>query len=178
MITVDDFAIDAVTKFTPSYKAKATAHPIERGSITTDHVIDEPDTFVMECIVSDAPSGSMVAIRAREDGVPSANAFRKFENLKNTKKLVTVVTPVRVYGNCVLLEFTPTFDAATGAALKFSLSFQVLNVVDNERAFVQVAAPSGAGQDNRGNKRGKKPPDVPADSKADQNSSLLWKLTH
>lgn len=178
MITVDDFAIDAVTKFTPSFKAKATTQPIEKGANTTDHVIDEPDTVSMECVVSDNPIGEMVAIRAREPGVPSERAFFKFKTLKESKKIITVVTDHHVYTDMVLLEFTPNFDKDTGESLRFTLMFQNLNIVQNDRQFVPVSTPIASNKDNRGNKQGKKPPDNAADGKADRNSSVLWKLTH
>lgn len=178
MITVDGFAIDVATKITPAYKAKATTHPIEKGAAASDHLIDEPDGLMIECIVSDTPSGEMVNIRANEAGVPSQNAEAKFLALKKEKKIITVVTKRRTYVDMVLLEYTPTEDKDTGEALRFTLQFQLLTLVQNDRQFVKVASPGAANKDNRGNKIAKKPPDAPADKKADRNSSVLWKLTH
>lgn len=174
MITVDNFAIDVALKITPTFKGKASTHPLETGVAIGDTVIQEPDGLTMECIVSNTPSGEMVAIREREVGIPSENAFYRLLALKQTPKLITVITDHRTYSNMVLLEFTPTFDKDTGDALKFTLVFQAMNITTNDRVFVPIAA----SKDSRGNKPAKKPPDKPADAKADRNSSVLWKLTH
>ncbi len=176
MILVDGFAIDVATKIAPTFTAKATSHPIERGSNASDHLIDDPNGLSMDCIVSDSPSGEMVSIRAAEPGVPSANAMAKMLTLKREKKIITVSTKHRTYKDMVLLAFTPTFDRDTGEALRFTLVFQLMTLVQNDRQFVKVATPGARKLDARGNKAAKKPPEAPADAKADRNSSVLWKI--
>lgn len=178
MILIDGYPIDIAVTEAHVQKSRPTSHPIERSSNTSDHIIDEPDTFTLECLVTNSPIGQIENLRFLEDGKPSDNVYAKLQAIRDGKKVHTVTTALKVYLDVVLTDLSIPINSKTGDAIRFTASWQKFTFVDNERVFIQVASPSGSKNNNRGNKASKKPPDAPADAAADENSSTLWKLTH
>lgn len=161
MIKVGKIVLDMATTIRPTFKSRATSHPIERSSPAADHVIDEPTMLSLDCVVSNHPVGEMVAIRESEGGVPSIAVLSALLALRAAKTPVAVVTASRAYFDMVLLEVTPAFDSRTHASLRVSLMLQALNLVSNDRVFVQPAIPLAGKRTIRGHKAGKTPPDKP-----------------
>lgn len=174
-VSIDGFLIDATVRQTHGKTARVTSHPVELGSPGSDHIIRDPDTLTLDCVVSNTPIGDIARTRANEEGSPAKNAYAKMASIFG--KLVTVVTDKETYTSMALVSLSDPVDSRTGDACRFTVSFQKVTFVSNERKYVKYSTPVVAKKDNRGFKGTTSPPAKPAAKKDDENSSILWKLS-
>lgn len=142
MIFIDDFAIDAAIRISPSYTAQATSHPLESGAVMSDHIIEMPDTLTISGIVSDTPLGRVLLFRQNTSD-PSGDAYDFLVDLHKEKRLVAVrAEGYPDFESMGLIRLTPSSDSRSGESLVFSATFQKMDIVDINKedtiAFVKL----------------------------------------
>lgn len=165
-IRIGPYVIDASVSESHEFSSEVTQYPVEQGGAVTDNIRPKPIVVTIEGIVSDTPIGGVAALRhvgARGDGktTPSSEALAALEAIRLARDPVTITTTLRTFDNMVMTSLSVPRDAATGAALRFSATFQQIIVVTNSRSTVRVtpvraqpkrtATPSAASKKDKGN---------------------------
>lgn len=156
MVLVDGYEIDATVSEQHAYENDVTAFPIERGADVTDHVRLRPVRLSLEGIVSDTPIGVLAGRRqesADRASRPSLDAFDFFKELRARREPVSIETHLGTYDDMLCESLSPSVDAATGAALRFSVSFVQAHIVRTERSTVRVSIPAARAKVNLGQRK-------------------------
>lgn len=161
LITINDYVIDASLTETHTFESDVTEYPVEQGSAISDNVRPKPVVVVIEGIVSDTPIGKMVDLRNNQGDaggmnfLPSVDALAALLAIRDARQPVTIATTLQRFENMVLINLEVPRDRQTGAALRFTATFQQITIVTNARTTVRVAAlrtasPSGQPKKNKG----------------------------
>lgn len=165
-IQIGSYVIDASLTESHEFASEVTQYPVERGGAIADNIRPKPITVAIEGIVSDTPIGAITAKRhvgqdADGKNAPSSEALAVLEAIRLAREPVTIVTTLRTFDDMVMTSLTVPRDAATGAALRFSATFQQIIFVINNRSTVQItqpkpkpkrtATPSAAPKQDKGN---------------------------
>lgn len=118
--------IDVVPKETHDLKNTVTNHPVEVGGDITDHVRPEPDTFSLDCIISNTPPPPLTPSPTR--GIDAYNALK---TLRDNGTLCTVMTTLKRYTNVVITHVSIARDSSTYNGLTFTVDFQQIILVQN-----------------------------------------------
>lgn len=131
-----------------------TDHPVEQGANVSDHSRPEPDKLQVEMVVSDTPLSLEQMRRAQKfmqqnGGSTVLNPFGAEENItavpgysaavlaklwqyKDAGALLTVVTAVRVYDSMEIETISAPRDAKTSGAIRCTVGFKRVRVVENK----------------------------------------------
>lgn len=147
---IDEIELDCSISESHVGEVEVTEHPVEEGFNVTDHSRPKPDSLTLEGIVSNTPFNRTQRKRAikllgtsqfqsnsiedQKQGVAgyAEAAYAKLRDLRDTGKIITVVTQIRTYKNMVMTSLTIPRDGKTGDALRFSASFKQIRVVKNK----------------------------------------------
>lgn len=121
--------LDASISETHNAMWKVTRHPIETGSVVSDHVRREPDSIIMNAEISDIEIG----LFAIPDPQRSISAWRRLQEAAQAD-LVTVVTTLREYQNMQIESLRATRTSATGQVLAFTATLREVFIVDSASA--------------------------------------------
>ena len=177
-VKIDGYLIDAAPLEQHGFNSTVTSHPVEKGADITDHVVVQPETVTLECIVSDTPIGD--AADARDGGVPSAEVFARLIAIRDAREPVEVETSLTTFSNMILESLSiPTRD---GDALNFRASFKQLVLIEADRT-KRVEVPRAAKKQHRGDKPSKEvkdgwPPTYSIGRKESVAHGLAEKLGH
>lgn len=154
--------LDATMKEDPTYEAKVTDHPVERGSVVSDHVTVAPFGITVEGYVSDYPillegrtaeeeeSLSDAAAKGASDSKDNpfrarpAEVFGMLQDALVNKRLVSLQTPRGNYDSLILIRLSAPTDPKDGAALKVSMTFRELQTAATQ-TIAMKAPPSAPG---------------------------------
>lgn len=100
--------------------ATVTEHPVENGSVISDHVIVQPERLLLTGFVTDAGT------RDAERGNTQA-AFDALDAAADSGQLVQVVTGRKTYENMVLVS--ADLPRERPESMQFSLEFQQIRLV-------------------------------------------------
>lgn len=118
------FVFDAVLSEDHEENAEVSTHPLETGAEVTDHVRVSPISFSISGIVSNTPL----------DGEPGADrdfaAWDRLRGLKNARRPLRVVTPLRVYDDMVITSISTKRDPDGGQALAASIWLKQIVTAD------------------------------------------------
>ncbi len=148
---VDTIELDASISESHVGEVEVTEHPVEEGANISDHARPKPETLSVEGVVSNTPLSRSQSRRAFEShgrnletttltdeiqGQPgfAESAYAKLLFIKDTGKVVTVVTKLRTYNNMVLKSLNVPRNAQTGEILRFTAQFLQVKVVQNKFA--------------------------------------------
>lgn len=109
---------DTVTIEEHRYASRATAYPVEFGTIISDHIIKEPDVVSITGIVSDTPINIFATFNR------SVAAFNQLVELQSRRLPVTLVTGIKVYTNMAIIGLNVPRNVKTGQTLTFNVEFQ------------------------------------------------------
>lgn len=154
---LDTLTIDATIQETHGSTADVTDHPVEEGSDVSDHKRDKPDTLKIEGLISNTPinrgqitrslprsfvdTAAEALSNASRPGYAEA-AYTTLRGLKESGKLITVITALRVYENMMLTELSAPRDSKTGDGLAFTASLRSVRLVRNRRVAITTADPT------------------------------------
>lgn len=147
-------AADAVKSETHTGANTVTDHPVEEGVNISDHSRPEADRLQVEMIVSDTPLSLVQMQRAQQfmqqNGVGSvlnpfggsqsiaavpgysAAVLQKLWDLKDSGTLVQVVTSIRYYRSMMIETISVPRDAKTNSALRCTIGFKFVRIVQNK----------------------------------------------
>jgi hypothetical protein len=169
--------LDAGLSERHSYRNRVTKYPVEKGLDITDHVKQEPESFVLEGIVSNSPIAQIpflsdynAIVNQGKDRVMSAYeallliAGRKMvkvptmtgDDVKMTipskPLMIDISANLRVFNDMILEELEFDFDAKTGDALPFKATACRIVKVSTAKTtinFVSTSAGGAAGTDDQ-----------------------------
>ncbi len=155
-ILIDGYPIDVAKVETHTLEAEVTEHPVEKGSVISDHVRLNPIEVTLECLVSDTPLGIIAVDPTRInsqieiDGessttvpTPSEDAYARLRAIRLARQPVTIETSLDRFENMILTRLTIPRSADTSGGLTFEATFREIVIVENLRVTVRVAEPRG-----------------------------------
>jgi hypothetical protein len=157
-VTINKYVIDVSVSEDHNFDSDVTEYPVEQGGAVTDNVRPKPIEVTIEGVVSDTPIGKIADLRdnqgdnGQEDFLPSVDALQVLLAIRDAREPVTIATSLKTFDNMVMSALSVPRDAQTGAALRFSATFQQVIFVTNNRTTVRVATPSNGKQSKLGNK--------------------------
>ncbi len=163
MILIDSWPYDLMVTGEITLDTEITKFPIEQGADLTDHLRPLPPTINLEAVVSDTPIGDIANHPSRRvDEVteavfgsdmvplPSAEAYDRLVAIHDESRLVTIEIPVasrtgkpgkRTFHNMGLAHLSVPLEFSGG--LKFTATWERVNIAVNKRVTVRTATPSG-----------------------------------
>ena len=140
---IGDIVVDASIAETHVLENEITDHPVEQGANISDHSRPMPDSFTMECVVSNTPILPDAAGARPENKPGRAKAtYEALKKLRDEGTLIDVVTSLVTYKSMVVKSVSIPRDAKTSDCLKFSITLKQIRVVKNKlTALVKAAAP-------------------------------------
>jgi hypothetical protein len=179
MITIDGFQIDAMISISPTSVAQVTQHPVEEGSDISDHIILNPQTVVIEGVVTDTP---LEAVTRTVGTKPSSDAYALLTEIQTSRRLVEIKSNVfPPFKDMALTSLSAPKNQRTGDSLRFTATFQKLNIatVAAEDKETLVTLPRAKKKKRKGAKPAKvETPKVPEAAKAEERSRSIghWLL--
>lgn len=159
MIKIDGYPIDLTLSEEFSADSDVSKYAIEQGAKRSDHIENQPEQLTMEGIVSDTPIGEIAGDPTRQgliDGAtPSSDAFSRLRAIRARREPVLIECSLGRFEDMALVSLRVPKSKETGKALQFTVVFEKMNFVTNNRTTVRVAIPNGGGRDNLGNKESK-----------------------
>lgn len=136
-VMLDSLEVDATLSEVVSSASELTQHPIETGATVSDHVIERPREYRMEGVITNAPlsvsdrlDAGRIAWADLSSSSPAGTgnkvdgAYSLLEQMKASRDVVTIRTPLRIFTDMVMVSLQVTRDPKTGDALQFSAAFQ------------------------------------------------------
>lgn len=153
LVMIDDFLIDVVLSEDHTFESDVTEYPVESGSNITDNVRPRPIVVTMECLVSNTPIGFLASRHPNGEqgggGEPADDCYELLQKIRDKREPVIIRTSLRTFDNMVLKSLSIPRAKDRGDALKFTASFQQIQVVTNKRTR-RIAVPGGGGRNNKG----------------------------
>jgi hypothetical protein len=153
---IDDFLIDCVLNEEHTFESEVTEYPVEDGADITDNVRPKPIVVTMDCIISNTPLPPISSLRGpRDDGTafsllsatrgvlqvtPAQEAYQRMMIIRNAREPVTIRTSLDTFKNMVLKNLTIPRASGSGDALRFTASWQQVEIITNVRG-TRVAIP-------------------------------------
>lgn len=153
--SIKGFLLDVNISEEHSLESEVTDHPVEKGADITDNVRVKPDVVNIESIVSDSPLGEVA--RKRTPGtLPTEEAIALLRAIRKAREPVAIETSLGRYENMVMQSLSIPRNSQVGvSALQFRATFKQVEVVTNQRTFVQVSEPRAQKKRALGNKPAK-----------------------
>lgn len=149
LVSINGYYLDVILSETHTFENEVTEYPVESGAMITDNVRPKPVVITMECLVSDTPIGTVATLRSK-DSPATADAYALLLKIRDDREPVPIVTTLQSYDSMVLKNVTIPRSSGRGAELRFTATFQEIQIVSNKR-FTRVATPI-ARKDGGGNK--------------------------
>jgi hypothetical protein len=148
-VAIDGFLIDATLSETHEHPSKVTEFPVEKGIDIADNIRPEPIKITLECVVSDTPLGRVKQAResaAQAGGAvssdpPSMQAYKKLIAIRDKREPVLVQTSLKDFPSMALENVSVPRKSGEPDQLMFTVTLVQIEVVENARRTVQVAAP-------------------------------------
>ena len=155
MTHIDGYEIDIAETESHVFESDVTEHPVETGSVVTDHVRNKPAIISFQGVVSNTPIGELAVRRGMTDetsGIrPGDDAYARLIAIREARQPVTIETSRGVFADMVMQSLSEPRDPTTGDAFVFQVTFKQIRFVTNNRTTVPVAVPRAARTVNRGN---------------------------
>lgn len=145
-------AIDTTLSETHTGTNQVTDHPVESGSDISDHSRPDPDQLSMDILITDSPISQQQVARAIKQGTvtvqstaPQATpgraeaAYQDLLKLKNQGILCKVVAVKRTYTQMAILSVTEPVSAKDSNAVKMTVTFKKIRIVQNKLTRTVVA---------------------------------------
>jgi hypothetical protein len=156
---IEELELDASVSETHTFKNQVTSHPVEQGSMITDHSFLEPNSLQIEGFITNTPVLETSSPRVRLYDSPDrvTEAFRILTRIREQKELVTIVTGLLVYGDMMLTNLVIPRNKTVGIdTLRFTADFIQIQFVksatvsidkikDTQNAKNQAAKPQDKG---------------------------------
>jgi hypothetical protein len=129
------FEIDVTVSESHSRSAQVTSNPVEGGSTINDHVINEPKTVTLSGLITNTP---LAVDGEGSDDFRAQDAFDALEEIYDSREPFDLQTGFKLYRDCVFTDLT--MPKTRAGELRFSGTFQQLNIVDTEIAQIPADA--------------------------------------
>ena len=128
--TIGTVQMDVSPYQTHKFPSRITEHPVEDGSVISDHVTLLPTILEIDGRVSDAS----VALADTLFGKGTAqDALRELVRLQRNREPFTVVTGLAVYQNMLIENLEVPRDGTDGKSIRFSMTIKEVQIVGRTR---------------------------------------------
>lgn len=121
---VDTITFDLLLNESHELPVEVTSHRIEQGSEISDHIELPFFSGSVTGFVSNFSLSSAGSVSNRAQA-----AFQALEKLRLERRLVTIVTGLKVYTDVAITGISTNREAGTGEALSFRITFQQVRKV-------------------------------------------------
>ena len=169
---------DATVRELHTKESEITDHPIEDGSVITDHVRTRPDAIEINGVVSDTPIVFRASLAAfsplTDDNSPAQNrveiAYAELNRIQDEGEQVDVFTTLREYTGMVIHSSSVPRDARLGNSLDVTLRLRQITVAETER--VDAPVPVTKANEESSN-QGKQTTTPATEQQSDSSQSIL-----
>ena len=138
---IDTIILDASIEETHQFASKITQFPIETGETIADHIFNEPKRLTIEGIVSNFPlpfpDPALIArtfkYSLQSQKKYSDAVFKELMQLRDSRKLITVVTRLNSYDNMAILSLTIPRNKDNQEVLRFTIELQEVIIKSTEK---------------------------------------------
>lgn len=116
-----------------NFNSQISEHPIEDGSIISDHILNELENGTLTGFVSNYSLYSTGLTSNRPQDI-----FDALVDLWKSKELVTVTLIHNTYENCLINSMPISRDSDTGDAIVIQISFKKVNIVKLQTLSVEA----------------------------------------
>jgi hypothetical protein len=122
---------DVVSERTYTTRVQPTRNPVQFGADITDHARAVPPVIRLTGTISDTPLGAVAAVVAavRPWRKRSIAEFRKLEEMRDKRELVTVATSLKFLSDMLITEVTERHTPQSGRALEISMILEKQRIV-------------------------------------------------
>src|SRR5579864_2596637 len=100
------------------FSSRVTYFPVERGTIVSDHIINQPDIVHLSGLVSDTPLTIFAPFNR------SIAAFNALLEIHRRREIIDVVTGIKLYRNMAIISLDVPRTVKTGQTLTFNIELQ------------------------------------------------------
>lgn len=123
--------VDAIPESTLSRSKKITQHPLEDGSVISDHVIETPVNIRLNVFISDifnqAGRGATFIVEGEEK---QQQAWAAIQEIYENSTFLEVQTPYELLENMIIDNFRWARSNSTGRGLGIELSLTRVKIID------------------------------------------------
>jgi hypothetical protein len=127
--------LDATVNENHSTEVNITEQPIETGAKITDHIQPKPDSLRLDAVITDFPIGPLKAQGSKGRAVA---LYQQIKGLQLAATLFEVRTGIERYQNMAIKSMSPMRNKDTKGAVKFSIAFQRVTLVDSQTVPVKI----------------------------------------
>lgn len=139
---VGTVSLDVTIREEHRFSSRVTNYPVEDGTIVSDHIINDPDTVVLQALVTDTPLNILSGFNR------SIDAFNRLIDIHRKREVVTVITGLKVYPNMAITALDVPRDIRTGQSLTFTIELQRIVFDTNVRVQIDNGDAFGGIQNN------------------------------
>jgi hypothetical protein len=160
------FVPDATIEEVHSDEMEITEHPVEQGTVISDHAFKRPSELIVTAAWSDSPNNSGLGnqivgaaansspalqaiigtaraiggivdmVASRGEGTPSKAAYQQLLDMQNNRLLFSIYTGKRVYKNMLIKSLAATTDAKTENSLVIRIGCRQLLLAQTQTVTV------------------------------------------
>ena len=131
--------VDAVRRQIPSEPMKVTKHPIEDGTIVSEHIAEEDNTLVLECTFTDDVYAVTTGGATNVTTATSADDKRKaIYKLKRDRSIFNIETMKDHYSNMALVDIEEDITPQNVLAFRCTLYFEQVKTATTKTAAVSL----------------------------------------
>lgn len=123
--------VDAYLSETHDFESKIPEHPVESGSVVSDHIILLPPIVNIAGIITDTPLikwNQTTGLLTPEEGRSQAKIKQLLE-MRDAKQLFSINTSLGVYNDYFFTRLTPQYSVQDGYSVKFTATLKKFNLV-------------------------------------------------
>jgi hypothetical protein len=132
---IGHIVVDAVTRMVPRKKLKLTKHPIENGSLVSEHIADDEFTLILDVTFTDDVTPLGVAI----PGMTADDKRDAMIQLQASELPVNIETVKESFPSYALLDIDEEITAKTANAFKATLTFEKVRMATVGLATIPVS---------------------------------------
>lgn len=121
---------DTMVQEEHKFSSRVTYFPVERGTIVSDHIINQPDVVHLSGLVSDTPLTIFAPFNR------SIAAFNALLEIHRTRQIIDVVTGIKLYRNMAITSLDVPRTVKTGQTLTFNIELQRIIFDDDDQIFI------------------------------------------
>lgn len=157
---IDTVVLDASVDEQHTAENDVTDHAVETGFAVSDHVRAKPDMLTIQGIVTNTPMSATARTRTIQAlgitfqsatdadaivGQPgyAEQAYAMLRAVRDTGKLITVVTSLRTYDSMVMMSLVVPRNKDTGDSLRFTAVLKQIRVVSNKLTAAKRTSSAG-----------------------------------
>lgn len=187
--TGESVTFDATLRESHRIEARVTDHPVEDGSVISDHVQTRPRSFSLTLLVSETPINTpgfrVSGVNSSTLGGPSLidvpnrvkEIFDFLQSIANAGEFVDVVTPkFGTIDDCVIVNIPADIDNINAG--RFTIGFRKVKIAERITVQIPPLRPSGEAQTGAPDEQdiGVQPTEDPESIDEAEDASILYGL--